>query len=71
MDFIERIFHVAPDGGSGLLEMAILLVVLVGPFAVVVFRKHGARLLQSWFRGLCRAGQRRQPFLGPDRGQPS
>jgi hypothetical protein len=72
MDFIERIFHVAPDGGSGLLEMAILLVVLVAPFAVVVFRKHGARLLS--FGGLCRLyrlGQRRQPFLRPDHRQPN
>ncbi|HTV56365.1 MAG TPA: hypothetical protein VMI06_15790 [Terriglobia bacterium] len=69
MDFIERIFHVAPDGSSGLLEMAILLVVLMAPFGVVVFRKNGARLLLS-LRGLC-LGQRRQPFLGPDQSQRS
>jgi hypothetical protein len=25
MDFIERIFHLAPDGGSGLTEWAIVL----------------------------------------------
>ncbi|HUA64178.1 MAG TPA: hypothetical protein VML19_35880 [Verrucomicrobiae bacterium] len=25
MDFIERIFHIAPDGGNGLTEAAILL----------------------------------------------
>ena len=26
MDFIERVFHVSPDGGSGTLELALLLV---------------------------------------------
>jgi uncharacterized OsmC-like protein len=26
MDFIERIFHIAPDGGNGLTEWAIVLV---------------------------------------------
>jgi hypothetical protein len=26
MDFIERIFHVSPDGGSGTLELLLLLV---------------------------------------------
>lgn len=25
MDFIERLFHIAPDGGNGLAELAILL----------------------------------------------
>ncbi|MGH9604880.1 MAG: hypothetical protein ACRD3N_04185 [Terracidiphilus sp.] len=39
MDFIERLFHVAPDGGSGLLELAIMLVFLIVPVTVVVLRK--------------------------------
>ena len=26
MDFTERVFHVSPDGGSGTLELALLLV---------------------------------------------
>jgi hypothetical protein len=26
MDFIERVFHASPDGGSGTLELALLLV---------------------------------------------
>jgi hypothetical protein len=34
MDFIERIFHVSPDGGTGLLELAFVLAVLVIPLAV-------------------------------------
>jgi hypothetical protein len=25
MDFIERVFHIAPDGGNGLTELTILL----------------------------------------------
>lgn len=25
MDFIERLFHITPDGGNGLAELAILL----------------------------------------------
>ena len=30
MDFIERIFGIAPDGGSGLLELLLFLIPLVG-----------------------------------------
>jgi hypothetical protein len=29
MDFVERIFAIAPDGGSGVLELSILLAVAV------------------------------------------
>lgn len=42
MDFIERIFHVAPDGGSGVLELAIVLVVLVVLLAVATLRRQRA-----------------------------
>jgi hypothetical protein len=38
MDFIERIFHISPDGGSGSLELAIILVVMAVPVVSVVFR---------------------------------
>ncbi|MGH9447628.1 MAG: hypothetical protein ACRD3O_18145 [Terriglobia bacterium] len=51
MDFIERIFHVAPDGGSGALELAIMLVFLIVPLAVVVLRKRRA-WSSSWSRAL-------------------
>jgi hypothetical protein len=34
MDFIERIFHVAPDGGTGTLELAIALIVLIVPLVL-------------------------------------
>ena len=29
MDFIEGIFHISPDGGNGLWELAIALLVMV------------------------------------------
>ena len=43
MDFIERIFHVAPDGGTGLLELAMMLVFLIVPLAVAMLRKQRSR----------------------------
>lgn len=36
MDFIERIFHIAPDGGTGLLELAFVLILIGVPFVGVV-----------------------------------
>jgi hypothetical protein len=37
MDFIERLFHVSPDGGSGTLELSLVLVpALVALLAIVV-----------------------------------
>lgn len=39
MDFIERIFHIAPDGGTGYLELAIALVCVLLPGAVLLLRK--------------------------------
>jgi hypothetical protein len=32
MDFIERLFGIAPDGGSGTLEMALFLILLAALF---------------------------------------
>lgn len=43
MDFIERIFNVAPDGGTGGLELVMVLVVLIVPLTVFVRRKVHAR----------------------------
>ena len=41
MHLIERIFHVAPDGGSGVLELVLelLLVFLLFALAFAVIRK--------------------------------
>jgi len=38
MDFIERIFHISPDHGSGVLESTILLTLLLIPIAVALLR---------------------------------
>jgi len=39
MHLIERIFHVAPDGGSGALELELLLAFLFFVLAFAVIRK--------------------------------
>ena len=42
MDFIERIFGISPDGGTGSLEFALLLVPIAGLYLLYLFgaRKH-------------------------------
>jgi hypothetical protein len=48
MDFIERIFHIAPDGGTGTLELSFLMVVLIVPItAMIVARRRRARSSQE------------------------
>ena len=39
MDFIERIFGIAPDGGSGLLELLLFVVPIVGIIVIAQYRK--------------------------------
>jgi len=43
MQFVELIFHVAPDGGTGVYELAIKFVLLVLPIAVEVVRRKRTR----------------------------
>ena len=43
MDFIERIFGIAPDGGSGLLELLLFLVPLAGIVVLHAQRKRKDR----------------------------
>lgn len=38
MDFIERLFHIAPDGGNGMLEGALLAAALLVSLAVTAAR---------------------------------
>ena len=45
MDFIERIFHLAPDNGSGVLEAAILVAALMIPIAFAILRLSRKRSL--------------------------
>ena len=39
MDFIERVFGLAPDGGSGSLEFLLFLIPLVGLALLVKYRR--------------------------------
>jgi hypothetical protein len=39
MDFIERIFHIAPDGGTGAMELAIVLLPVIITLAAAMLRK--------------------------------
>jgi len=43
MDFIERIFGIAPDGGSGLLEVLLFLIPVVGLVMLWRARKRARR----------------------------
>jgi hypothetical protein len=43
MDFIERIFGVAPDGGSGTFEALLFLIPIVGIMIFVVWRQRSGR----------------------------
>jgi hypothetical protein len=43
MDFIERLFGIAPDGGSGTLEMALFLIPLAGLVLLWYVRQRKAR----------------------------
>jgi hypothetical protein len=47
MDFIERIFGIAPDGGSGLFELLLFLLPVAGIIALRLKRKH-----RVWHRHL-------------------
>jgi len=38
MHFIEQIFHIAPDGGTGILELVIALVFVMFPLGVLALR---------------------------------
>jgi len=40
MDFVERLFHISPDGGSGTTEL-IWLAVALFVIARILFRKSG------------------------------
>jgi len=39
MDFIERIFGLAPDGGSGSLEFLLFLIPLAGLTLLIMYRR--------------------------------
>jgi hypothetical protein len=43
MDFIERIFGFAPDGGSGLFEMLLLAIPIAGILVLREWRRRSRR----------------------------
>ncbi len=43
MDFIERLFHISPDGGNGVTELAYVLVPLIAALVLYVARQHHLR----------------------------
>ena len=43
MDFIEKIFGVSPDGGSGWFEVLLFLIPVVGILVIREWRKRSAR----------------------------
>jgi hypothetical protein len=44
VDFFERFFGLAPDGGNGLLELVVFLIPLAGTSLLRVWRNHRQRL---------------------------
>jgi hypothetical protein len=40
MDFIERIFHISPDGGSGSFEILLFIIPVVGIAVLYQRRRH-------------------------------
>jgi len=55
MDFIERIFGISPDGGSGAFEALLFLIPIASIIAIRLWRKRNATRAS-------RASSRRDPF---------
>lgn len=62
IDWIERIFHVNPDGGNGSVEMLIGAGILVALLVIVGWRLHVSRLLRRRWRALRRSGSDARSF---------
>jgi len=54
MDFIEKIFGISPDGGSGTFEVLLFLIPIASIIAIRLWRKRNAK-------GASRASSRRDP----------
>jgi hypothetical protein len=70
VNFIESLFHIAPDGGSGLLESAIALAVAVFLVLLYIIRSKALiRHLPSTLKGIMSQPLRgRRCFLGRSAG---
>ena len=44
MDFIERIFGISPDGGSGSLEALLFLIPILGLLVIRYWRRQSRRI---------------------------
>ncbi len=64
MDWIERFLHISPDGGSGSLELSIIIGALIGLAMILVGVARVVPTVHSWFN---RAGQRQSDKLTPKR----
>jgi len=49
MDFIERLFGISPDGGSGLLETS-LVAALISIIVLPALLRYGSKLKITWIR---------------------
>ena len=65
MDFIEQIFGFSPDGGSGALELALIVVSLAG-IGVVAWRAHMRVGMRHIRRVLVAASESRPRDIPPD-----
>lgn len=43
MDFIERLFGISPDGGSGMFEVLLFLIPIAGILMIRAWRKRSGR----------------------------
>ena len=65
MDFIEQIFWLSPDGGSGALELALILISVAG-IAVLAWRKRMRVVMRHVLRVLVAASESSRSDIPPD-----
>ncbi len=43
MDFVERLFGISPDGGSGLYELTLLVLLMAAPILAAILRRRSSK----------------------------
>ncbi len=61
MDWIERLFHVAPDGGSGSLEVGIVAGAAVGLVLMIASAIKLSAAVKHWFARLASPPRESEP----------
>ena len=61
MDWIERLFHVAPDGGSGSLEVGIVAGAAVALVLMIASAIKLSTLVKRWFARLATPKRESEP----------